>query len=106
MVYTEYFVRGTQPTESCDLHQPRSLFGHVAAIFADSPTPEPPPVAAVLPPSPVPAARQAAEATAPPPAAEPEAQPKKRGFWSRVFGRRSKDDDPDRERDQRRDGAR
>ncbi len=118
MVYTEYFLKGTQPTESCDLHQSRSIFGHVAAIFGGSDHPEPPPVAAVLPPPPAPAARPAAEVVAPPAEVEADPQPKKRGFWSRIFGRRGKDDDRDQgerrdddrrlgaDREPRRDGAR
>ena len=66
MVYTEYFLKGTQPTQSCDLHQSRSLFSHVASIFGEGDKADPPPVTAVLPLSPPPAARAAAEAAAPP----------------------------------------
>ena len=88
MVYTEYFLKGTAPTQSCDLHQSRSLFSHVASIFGEG------------------------EKNEPPPAAEPEPQPKKRGFFSRIFGRRDKNDKnekndkTDRDRDKDQDGDR
>jgi penicillin-binding protein 1A len=94
MVYTEYFVRGTEPTQECSLHQPRTVFGTLASIFKggeDQFVPPPPPTAAEagLPPPTAAAAEPAPSVTPPPP---PPAQ-KKRGFWSRVFGRR---DDSDR----------
>ena len=96
MVYTEYFAAGTQPTETCDLHN-RGFFGTVAGFFSDKPS-EPvsedslggpaaaigtrgqggtgPATAAVAP------ATEATDEIAPLPPEE-----KKRGFWSRVFGR-------------------
>jgi hypothetical protein len=90
MVYTEYFVRGTEPTEECSLHQPRSFLGTIASIFKgggeDHFQPPPPTVAeAGLPP-----ATAAEVASEPPPSVAPPPPPpqKKRGFWSRIFGRR------------------
>jgi membrane carboxypeptidase/penicillin-binding protein len=86
MVYTEYFAKGTEPTTSCLLHGSRGFFGAVASIFTgrDRPVQQihvesgeadaPPPAVAAAPPA--------------PPRAEPsEPQPKKRGFWGRIFGR-------------------
>jgi 1A family penicillin-binding protein len=88
MVYTEYFVRGTEPTQSCDLHPTRGFFGQVASIFTGGEKPSPPRLSDVVPP---PAAVQPAPPTAAnrgePAQASPEPPRKKRGFWSRVFGK-------------------
>jgi hypothetical protein len=87
MVYTDYFARGTEPTEPCDLHPTRGFFGQIATIFAGSEKPAPPRLDETgLPPqAPTPAAAAAEAATQ---AAGPSEVPKKkRGFWSRVFGR-------------------
>jgi penicillin-binding protein 1A len=89
MVYYENFVAGTEPTDSCPIH------GHVisnplralAALFSpksvsrsgagEMPTP----------------AVGVSEAPAPPPNEEvQQPTPKKRGFWSRVFGVGREDD--------------
>jgi membrane peptidoglycan carboxypeptidase len=95
MVGPEYFVRGTEPDEHCHLHVGRSLFGQLAGFFggggapavenraADAAPADKPPDA-----TPVSPAQQAPEVAAAP--AEPE---KKRGFWSRIFGRRDKPDE-------------
>ena len=95
MVGTEYFVRGTEPEELCNLHVGRSLFSRVTNWFgapraqvaehsgagreagADSPSFVPPVSPAQLP-------AEAGQA--------PEAPQKKRGFWSKIFGRRDKND--------------
>ena len=82
-VYTEYFVEGTEPTDSCPIHRkvlPAPLRALAALI---SPSRDAAPQQAA-PPQP---ASQVAEAAPPPPqpAAQPE-QPRKRGFWSKVFG--------------------
>jgi hypothetical protein len=38
MVYTEYFSRGTEPTEYCDMHTAANgAFGTVAGVFAEPP---------------------------------------------------------------------
>ncbi len=89
MVYTDYFVKGTQPTSQCDLHPTRGFFGQIATIFSGSETPTPPRVEETgLPPQPPPAAAAAAEAaTQAATTGEEEPPKKKRGFWSRVFGK-------------------
>jgi penicillin-binding protein 1A len=89
MVYTEYFVRGQQPTDLCPLHPGQSLLGRFAGIFGKD---GPPPAllgATGLPSAgaPIAPAVEAAGAEAraePPKQAEPAR--KKRGFWARVFG--------------------
>lgn len=70
-VYTEYFARGTEPTEACPLHPDRGFFGRFASIFTH---PDEAPVSAI---GRVDEARRSA--------AEPPR--KKRGFWARIFGR-------------------
>jgi 1A family penicillin-binding protein len=85
-VYTEYFVRGTEPTESCPVHR-RVLGGALSALASLFGGPS----RAVAAPSQgvstqsTPA--QVAEAAPTPPKvdAQPE-PPRKRGFWSKVFG--------------------
>jgi penicillin-binding protein 1A len=82
LAYVENFVAGTEPTESCRLHNPvqaRPLRALAALIMpktapaAHGAIPQPqPPVAASEP--------------APAPKAESQPVVKKRGFWSRVFG--------------------
>jgi len=81
--YTEYFVEGTEPTESCPIHRkvlPAPLRA-LAALISPSRDVAPQQAASAQP------APQAAEAAPPPPQApaQPE-QPRKRGFWSKVFG--------------------
>jgi len=85
-VYTEHFADGHAPTEYCDLHtlRPRKMPTVLASaapgvgVRASVPVPAPPPAIDT----------PAAAAPEPVVAAQPEA-PKKRGFWSRVFGRRA-----------------
>ncbi|MCL4848345.1 MAG: PBP1A family penicillin-binding protein [Acidobacteria bacterium] len=102
MIYTEYFLRGTVPDETCALHTRRSFWERLAGVFKGQDTPAPvrasdvgvpivgPPLSP--PEAPPPARVEAAEA-----AVEPEAPPaKKRGFWGRLFGRRGKPDDAGR----------
>jgi 1A family penicillin-binding protein len=86
-VYTEYFVRGTEPTAYCDLHNPHGFLAAIASIFHGGEVPAPPRMAETEPPP-------AAVAEDPPAAPAPNADelPKqKRGFWSRLFGRGRKD---------------
>jgi hypothetical protein len=105
MIYTEYFVRGTQPTTLCPLHPSPSFMDKIAGLFgAGEPTGKPVHAEeAGLPPS------QAGTTGAHPPASpgqkadtrgderskdeKVEEEPKKRGFWARVFGRDKKKDD-------------
>ncbi len=91
MLYGEQFVRGTEPTDTCHLHVGRSIFARMGDWFSGSPsaTSRSTSVADAAP-----AAAPAAEAATPEAVAavEVEEQPKKRGFWSRLFGRGDKDD--------------
>ena len=88
-VYTEYFVRGTEPTDYCPLHNGSG------ASLASVVTPETPTPAASHPiehePEHRPVVTGGVVSGAPQPAPQPPpAQPpseKKRGFWGRIFGR-------------------
>jgi penicillin-binding protein 1A len=91
MVFTEYFVKGTEPSDTCPLHVGRSLFArltdwmHAPAAATSVKSSASAPVretAAVVPPEPVQA-----------PAVEKDDQPRKRGFWSRLFGRKKDADE-------------
>jgi penicillin-binding protein 1A len=102
MVYTEYFVRGTEPIENCPLHGGgfwNALFGGGGRLD-DAPPPPPAPttgrsetVTAV---AQQPAPDQPAAA-----AADTQPEQRRRGFWSRIF-RRGGDDDKRREDERRR----
>jgi penicillin-binding protein 1A len=84
MVYTEYFVRGTEPDVFCDIHPTRGLMTRIAGLFGHEEKPAPPKVENTgLPPA-SPSATAGTRPDAPPPTVE--APKKKRGFWSRVFG--------------------
>src|SRR4029079_12090298 len=100
MIYTDYFVKGKQPTHLCPLHPSPPFMDRVAGMFgAGEPTK---PVRAddvALPPA------QTGTTGARPPSPPPEvhaddrgtdskadAPQKKRGFWSRVFGKDGKKD--------------
>jgi hypothetical protein len=94
MIYTDYFLRGQEPTEQCPLHDGSSLLNKFTEMFGHGHPASAPVNAGVIgvvkdvPPN-------AAEARgAPLPAAQtpPDQPAKKRGFWSRVF--RGKDDKP------------
>lgn len=108
MIYTEYFVRGTQPTDVCPLHPQPTFFDRLAGAFgidrgAKPVDPSqvgvpagalPPPGSAAAPPgsgvataSPAPPEQATAE--------KEEPKKKKRGFWSRLFGRGGDDDKKD-----------
>ena len=90
MIYTEYFVKGTQPTDQCPLHEDRGFLDALAGVFGrDS---GPPPHAGRRD-RPAGAAGSAEHRRAPrerpprqPLLRRPSRPPKKRGFWSRVFG--------------------
>jgi penicillin-binding protein 1A len=106
MVYSEYFRRGTEPTEECSVHQSRSFFGAIASLFTGE---DPPPL-------PAPVVRPAVEVSAagngstdapetamirgeqPPQAIVIAPAPvKKRGFWSRIFGGGRRDETKERQ---------
>ncbi len=101
MIYTEYFVGGTQPTTVCPLHPAPSLMDRLAGLFGGGKPEVPlPPEQAGLPPG-----RAGTSGVSPrsPDSGRPatevhggtveEAPAKKRGFWSKVFGRKDKDED-------------
>jgi hypothetical protein len=83
-VYTEYFVQGTEPTESCPVHRRiipsplRALAALVSPGSVSSSSESAAPQAAP--------ARAEAPTPAQPQAAPQQEQPKKRGFWGRLFG--------------------
>ena len=105
MVYTEYFARGTVPTDVCDLHSRRSFLGAIASIFRDdgeraqlrreSTTPD------CRQRPDLPTASTSGDVAAVDPATATAAEPpkKKRGFWSRVFGIGGDDDKRDEKSD-------
>lgn len=81
-VYLEYFAAGTEPIESCDLHATRGIFSRIASAVGVG--------RKLLPQPPV----LASTATGPSLEAGPVQSapaPKKRGFWSRLFGGGRKD---------------
>jgi 1A family penicillin-binding protein len=90
MVYTEYFVRGTQPADICSLHTPSfterlaGIFGKDAGVPVSADAVGLPPPAASTSGTPVNPTVASAEAGKDEKVEEPK---KKRGFWSRVFGR-------------------
>jgi membrane peptidoglycan carboxypeptidase len=108
MIYTDYFVKGTQPTEECPLHPDRGFLDALAGVFGKDSGPPPTPVGATGLPSAPPPPRSAGTASAPaaPPApaeAEPAPQ-KKRGFWSRIFGGgRDKQEDDKKDEDRKKE---
>jgi penicillin-binding protein 1A len=109
-IITEYFARGTAPTEVCQDHN-----FYLAAQLANSLPPGSVRANESLPPPPPAAAPPVAAVSSPPPrqdtvatASSNEEQPKKkRGFWSRLFGRGDKDDKDERDdrddRDEKKD---
>jgi membrane peptidoglycan carboxypeptidase len=102
MVYTEYFVRGTQPDRLCPLHGSPSFSERLSGIFGKE-IGRPSSVDELgLPP--VPASTTGSPAG--PPSASPptsanaekvEEPKKKRGFWSRIFGGGGDKDDKQEE---------
>jgi membrane carboxypeptidase/penicillin-binding protein len=86
LVYTEYFAAGTTPTTYCDLHPTHGFFGKLASVLGvssgEKPPPAPPKIQEIqgLPP--------AVSEASPEPQEPAQEQKKKRGFWSRVFGKR------------------
>jgi 1A family penicillin-binding protein len=85
-IYTEYFVRGTEPTTFCDMHPTHGLMTKVAGMFGVQPEkPSPPPVEDVVP---APAPPAATTGSQPDAQATPQDAPKekKRGFWSKLLG--------------------
>jgi membrane carboxypeptidase/penicillin-binding protein len=102
MIGTEYFVRGTEPDQLCHLHVGRSFFGRLAGWLGNEPRAE---VTQQRANESAPAEAPATAAAASPDekaeevATAPAPERKKRGFWSRLFGRGDKDDKDKDEKD-------
>ena len=89
MVYSEYFARGTQPAAFCDQHPTRGIMTRLAGLFGGGDErPAPPRVedTGIAPTATATSGTRADASEIPPPASQ-----KRRGFWSRIFGR---GDDP------------
>jgi penicillin-binding protein 1A len=112
MIYTEYFVKGTQPTALCPLHPSPSFMDRIAGLFGAGDSPGTPVRAdeVGLPPAqagtsgaraPSPAAPSAAAREGDQAKPKAEDAPKKRGFWSRLFGKGDKDkkEDPKKKKE-------
>ncbi|HEX5474461.1 MAG TPA: PBP1A family penicillin-binding protein [Vicinamibacterales bacterium] len=85
MVYTEYFVKGTQPTTMCPLHPGLSLWDRFAGAFGKDVGKPTPVDAAGLPADP--ASTTGVVSPGHPSNGQHADQPKKkRGFWKRLFG--------------------
>jgi hypothetical protein len=86
-VYTEYFVKGTEPEESCAVHGSLSLVSRIAGWVGGAPAAPAQNRSIEAPTDNNPREAPAAAARREEPAAEVKAEePKKRGFWARVFG--------------------
>ena len=81
MIYTDYFVKGNQPTTLCPLHPLANTIDAMAGPDAHLPS-----TARDASGFPVPAAAGTAGMTPPAPPPGPEAPKKKKGFWSKIFG--------------------
>jgi hypothetical protein len=98
MVYSEYFDRGTEPTSYCEMHETRGIVGKLAGMFGAHEKPIPPRIentgttttdtgtSTATPAVVVATGGEVERIEGPPPTPK-----KKRGFWSKVFGR-GKDD--------------
>ena len=98
-IYTEYFVRGTEPTTVCDVHGTRGAGTKVAGMFGDQSEKPAPPRAEDVVPAPAPPA--ATTGSQPEVQAPPQEPKKKRSFWSRLFGIGKGGDKDDRDKDDR-----
>jgi 1A family penicillin-binding protein len=99
MIYSEYFVRGTEPTTFCEMHAGRGVWTKVAGLFGTQEKPAPPPAENVVPAPAPPAATAGSQPEGQAPLEEP--AKKKRSFWSRLFGIGKGDDKDDRDPDEK-----
>jgi len=105
LIYTDYFVKGTQPTTLCPLHTSASFMDRLAGIFGGGddkkavPAEEaglpglpglPPMTGGVIPPPPAKDVR-AGDPVAANTDGKVEDAPKKRGFWGKLFGKKKDD---------------
>jgi penicillin-binding protein 1A len=102
MAYQEYFVKGTEPAETCDLHDTGNFFQRLAGAFKPGGDIAPVPVDQTgtpersATPAQVEEAKDRAEAAdekKDDAQAQQDEPKKKRGFWGRIFGARKKDAD-------------
>jgi 1A family penicillin-binding protein len=89
MAYTEYFVHGTEPTDDCPLHRPTIAPGAVAVSGSPAEILSAP---AAPPPAAAPGVVTGGTLPMPSETAVQEEPPRRRGFWSRVFGTRRTED--------------
>jgi penicillin-binding protein 1A len=107
MIYTEFFVKGTQPDTLCPLHGSPSFADRLAGIFGkDVGTPVsvdhaglPPPAAST---SGAPAHPTVAQADPSGQEMKVEEPKKKRGFWGRIFGGGGDDKKDDKKKQEER----
>jgi penicillin-binding protein 1A len=88
LIQTEYFVKGTEPVESCDLHPGHSFLESIAGVFRGTQNVMPVTAeAAGLPPATARAEAPQADTSVKPVSAElpPQPERKKRGFWGKIF---------------------
>jgi hypothetical protein len=102
MIYTEYFVKGTQPTDLCPLHPSPSFMDRIAGLFGAGTSKPVPPEDLGLPRGqtgtagvhqPQAQVPDAHREEPPKDTGKAEEPPKKRGFWARVFGKDGKKQD-------------
>jgi 1A family penicillin-binding protein len=109
-VFTEYFTKGTEPDDYCPLHSYRAAT-LASGSTTSSPTWSPPSAESATgiraENTPIEEERAApAIARAPEPEVKEAEEKKKRGFWSRLFGRGGDDREREREKEQDRDKER
>jgi 1A family penicillin-binding protein len=87
MVYTDYFVKGRQPTTLCPLHPGGDYATALATMQGASPAPPPQSTMGTTPvPVPQPPTPATTRGLAPPSQPPPAEQPKKKSFWKKIFG--------------------
>jgi 1A family penicillin-binding protein len=102
MVYTDYFVKGTQPTTTCPVHTSNTYIGALAGASPGLPSATAGAGDHAALPPPAPQGTSGVTAPAPPlptggtiDNSQPKPE-KKRGFWGRLFGRGDKDKDKEK----------
>ena len=111
-IYTEYFKKGTQPTSVCPLHASTTYITAEAAAQEGLPPARPainepgapPPAAVPTTGSPVPGSPAARPSEPDRETAKPGETEKKRGFWSKLFGK-GKDKKDEKKDDKKKPGG-